>query len=290
MKNLIISGASGFVGSSFCKAFQSDYKILPLSRATGFDPFSIQDYMDAADGMEADAFIHMGGPTSPMESRDDPYQYFQDHLQYATNVAEFVRRKNIPKLIYLNTYVYGNPQYLPIDEKHPVSLPTPYHQAKMTVEDLFSRYIETQKTKVISLRIFNVYGSGQPENMLLPSLLKNFSSGTVEVSDLEPRRDFIYVKDLTHLIRCIIMTKETTPEFSVYNIGSGKSYSVGEVIQVLQKVMQQAVEIRNLNKRRPNEIMDCVADVSKANRALGWKPCYDLEEGLIDMLQIKSYV
>jgi GDP-4-dehydro-6-deoxy-D-mannose reductase len=97
------------------------------------------------------------------------------------------------------------------------------------------------------------------------------------VKDLEPRRDFVYVADV---VEAMVKAVAWNGGFGVFNVGSGTSHSVSELIRTIQEVWGTDLPVRSDGVRRPGEIMDTVADISRAQRLLGWRPRFTLRQGL----------
>lgn len=131
-------------------------------------------------------------------------------------------------------------------------------------------------------RPFNIYGPGQSDKFLIPSIISQIKSAdSVHVKDLEPKRDFVYILDFVQAIVKAVNYKEY---FKVFNIGSGVSYSVEEIIQTIQDINESSLPVYSENLRRKDEIMNTVADITEANLHLGWSPQTTLQQGLEQML------
>jgi nucleoside-diphosphate-sugar epimerase len=97
------------------------------------------------------------------------------------------------------------------------------------------------------------------------------------VADLEPRRDYLYISDL---VSALLATLERPAPHAVYNIGSGRSHSVAEVVGAIQAAARSDKPLRARGERRPGEVMDTVADINRAQAELGWQPSIPFEEGI----------
>jgi len=286
MKTILITGAKGFIGRSIIQELNNQHNIIGLDSVDGHDLTNIKSFAHIKG--EVDIAIHLAGLTFVPESFEKPFEYYKVNINTSLNVAEFCRQRNIKTIVYLNTYVYGNPIKLPIDETHPISLNTPYHKSKMLAEDLILNYPYI-KTKVISLRMFNIYGPLQAPHFLLSKIINQaLKIGKIEVFDLEPRRDYIYIKDFINLIKIIIDLDKPTP--GVYNVGFGQSHSVADIIHTLESFLNKKLIVINLNKRRSGEIMDCYADIRKTSKEFKWIPKYSVYNGLQDYIKEISYV
>jgi nucleoside-diphosphate-sugar epimerase len=135
------------------------------------------------------------------------------------------------------------------------------------------------------LRPFNIFGVGQREDFLIPYLVEQITNPTkkiVEVNDINPRRDYLYVNDFCALLYKALINHKG---FDVFNVGYGQSYSVAEVIEKISNISGDKKEIHAKNIVRTNEINDVVADISKASKILGWKPEMSFEEGLSQIVK-----
>jgi nucleoside-diphosphate-sugar epimerase len=287
MRRVLITGSRGFIGRNLAEACGNQFEFVGLDLAEGMD---LRDpaALGRVDG-PFHAVVHLAGLSFVPASHDRPYDYYSANFNTALAVAEFCRVRGVPLLIYPNTYVYGPPQWLPVDESHPIALPSPYHRSKHLAEGLLMGYFGPGQTRVVSLRVFNLYGPYQAEQFLVPQILRQAcSGGSVTVRDLEPRRDFLHVNDFVRLIGAIL--DSTAPEAGVYNVGSGASCSVKEVIDLVSEILASELQVVNLNQRRTDEIMDCYADIRKARSAFNWAPAQSLRDGLSNLIGARTYV
>jgi nucleoside-diphosphate-sugar epimerase len=185
-------------------------------------------------------------------------------------------------LVFISSYLYGNPSSLPISETAALFTPNPYALSKKIAEDYCRFYADSFQVNTTIIRPFNLYGFGQSENFLIPEIIGQVLKGDpIHVKDLEPKRDYIFITDfIDAIIRCIDKNK-----FDIINIGSGISYSVGEIIQMIQEICGTELTVINSAEKRPAEIMDTIADISKAKEILGWSPTTSMYEGLSLIIQ-----
>jgi nucleoside-diphosphate-sugar epimerase len=193
------------------------------------------------------------------------------------NVLEFCRKTGAG-LTYVSSYLYGNPEYLPIDENHPVKAYNPYSHTKLVAEEICRYYREQFIPGISILRPFNVYGPGQSEQFLIPEVIRKVLDPgipVIEVMDLRPKRDFVYVDDLADALYLSM-----DGPGGIYNVGSGSSVSVEEVVSILQDLTGSHKEVATRHAGRPMEIFDLYADCSKIEAMLKWKPKVRFREGL----------
>lgn len=276
MKKILITGANGFIGKNFIEHYKDRYEIIQVTRDTKFDILNVDTLLDID---EVDTVLHFAAKTFVPDSFVYPYDFYNFNVNSTLNIAEFCRLKKVKKIIYLNSYTYGNPEYLPIDENHTLSFHSPYNKSKYIAEQLLFQYLENI-TDVISLRLFNIYGKYQNDNFLLPTIINQIETGHIKIKDLKPKRDYLYVKDLTELLNTIIKNNVG----GIFNVGSGRSSSVEDIINTIKDVLNSDLNITSENITRKNEVMDCVADIKKLEKEFLWFPKYSLHDGIMDYL------
>ncbi|QKF67534.1 UDP-glucose 4-epimerase [Arcobacter venerupis] len=277
MKKILITGSSGFIGKNFIDKYKNKYEIISISRDSNYDILDIDTFLDISD---IDVVLHFAAKTYVPESFENPYSFYRFNINSTLNICEFCRIKKVKKLIFLNSYPYGKPSYLPIDEDHPISLHSPYNKSKYLSEELIFNYLDNS-VDVISLRIFNIYGKNQNNKFLIPFIFEQIKDGTITVNDLEPKRDYLYIEDLLSLMDNIINQQIK----GIFNVGSGESYNVLEVINCISDILGKEFKIISNNNRRENEIMNCVANIEKIKKILNWSPLFSLKKGLIDYIK-----
>jgi len=277
---ILITGASGFIGKRLCarleqlghSLFRYDVAQGDLTRA------------DALDHMpDVDFVYHLAARTFVPASWDESHSFYQNNVMGSVTVLEYCRKKKIP-LLLMSTYMYGNPKYLPVDEGHPLVAPSPYHESKLICESLCSFYAEHYGMSIRVFRPFNVYGAGQNEAFLLPKIMKQILSADsteIKVFDLAPKRDYIYIDDLIAALICI---QKPWAGLETFNVGTGASISVKEVIETMLRVTGSSKGYCATNEARGSEINDCYADMSKAKDILGFEPRVSLAQGVENWL------
>jgi nucleoside-diphosphate-sugar epimerase len=194
------------------------------------------------------------------------------------NVLELCR-VNSCSLTYISSYVYGAPQYLPVDEKHPISPASPYNHSKLVAEEICKYYARTFNFPVAVLRPINIYGPGQSKNFLIPTIIRqvlDHSREKIEVMDLRPKRDYLYIDDF---VEALMVTMQIDG-FEVFNLGSGYSVSVENLISVILQQANIKKPYFAKNIERKNEVWDVFSDISKIKHLLSWQPEVTLEKGI----------
>jgi len=281
-KRILVTGASGFIGSHLADELRRQGAEVLTLDTRDEKPIDICDWQGvrafASMPDKIDLVYHLAALMFVPYSFENPREIYEVNVLGTLNILELCRLYHVEKIVFASSYVYGHPQYLPIDEKHPVNPTSPYARSKVLAETLCKAYYEDYGLICTILRPFNIYGEGQSDSFLIPSILKQMPSGKIELMDPEPKRDFLYVSDA---IKAYIQAgKYSKSGFDIFNIGCGLSYSVDEIVSKVIKCWGKKVDVIYQVRRRRDEIMGVVADVRKAREQLDWEPEVDLDEGL----------
>jgi len=281
-KRILVTGASGFIGSHLADELRRrGADVLTLDTRDEI-PIDVRDWREVRDfanrSGKLEVVYHLAALMFVPYSFENPREIYEVNVLGTLNILELCRLYNVEKIVFSSSYTYGDPQHMPINEKHPVNPTSPYARSKVLAEALCKAYYEDYSLSCTILRSFNIYGEGQNDRFLIPSILKQMPSGKIELMDPEPKRDFLYVSDA---VKAYIRAGEYSKSgFDIFNIGYGLSYSVDEIVSKVMKCWGKKVDVIYQVLRRRDEIMDVVADVRKAREQLDWEPEIDLDEGL----------
>ena len=233
---------------------------------------------------EVDYVFHEAALVSVPESVDNPYLYHEENATTTLKLFLKAKENKIKKIIYASSSsVYGERFSFPEKEKD-LPLPvSPYGATKLFGEYYAYVFAKVYKLNIVSLRYFNVYGERQPLNsqyaMVIPKFIVSFlkNESPPIYGDGEQERDFIYVKDVVEAN--ILALKRENIEGEVFNIGSGRSFSINYLFNLLKEIMQKDIKPQYLPPRKGDARKTC-ADIEKAKELLGWTPKYDFCEGL----------
>ncbi len=251
---------------------------------------------------QIDAVIHFAGLKAVGESVDIPLRYYHNNVSGTLILCETMAKYNVKRLVFSSSAtVYGNPRTVPIKEDFPLATNNPYGSTKLMIENILrDLYASDNEWSIALLRYFNPIGAhksgligedpnGIPNN-LMPYIAR-VAVGKLEVlsvfgdnyltEDGTCVRDYIHVVDLSlgHIkaLEKIVQTKG----IEAYNLGTGKGYSVLEVIQTFERSTGQKVNYR-IVPRRAGDITECYADPQKAKVELGWVASRELNEMCAD--------
>jgi len=248
--------------------------------------------------------IHFAASKAVGESVENPLLYYENNLSTLIYLLQACNNYTIENFIFSSSCtVYGEPDKLPIDESAPIKNATsPYGNTKQISEEILNDSCKISNLKSIALRYFNPIGAhdsskigelplGIPQN-LVPFITQTAAGLRDQLSvfgddypteDGSCIRDYIHVVDLAkaHVVALERLLKDrNSNQFETFNIGTGKGSSVLEVVHAFEKVTQQKLNYKIVN-RREGDVISVYADTKKANDVLGWKAEKSMEESLL---------
>lgn len=275
--NILVTGANGFVGRHLVPALaELGHHVRSISIEDGDIATCPLDFPDVQH------VFHLAARMFVPDSWKNPLAFYNTNVMGTANVLDFCRRQQA-SLTLISSYVYGKPQRLPIAEDHPIAAFNPYAHSKVLGEDLARFYEQYFGVRLAIARPFNLYGPGQDNRFLIPSLIEQVldpAKDVIQVADKRPKRDYIHIDDLVALL--IAMASENVP--GVYNAGSGVSTSIEELVAIITRLTGRNKPLISRDEQRPNEVMDVIADISRAAEKLHWMPQVSLEQGIAGML------
>lgn len=318
--NILLTGGAGYIGSHAAISFaQNGHNLVLLDNFSNSHrrvldclneiigrklPFVECDIRDTAEvektlkDFEIDAVVHFAGLKSVSESVEAPIEYASNNIQGTVSLLKAMHVSNIKTLVFSSSAtVYGEPEYLPLDENHPTHAVNPYGRNKLHIEEILSDVVASdEKWQIVSLRYFNPVGAhdsgligenpnGIPNNLLpyigkvasgdLPYL--NIYGDNYSTHDGTGVRDYIHVMDLVEGHLAALEYINNHAGYHVINLGTGVGSSVLEMIKEYELASHCKVKY-NIAPRRPGDIASCFANVNKAKLVLGWVAKRSLKE------------
>jgi UDP-glucose 4-epimerase len=303
--SVLVIGGAGYIGSHAARVLKRKgyeaiiYDNLSTGHAALADGFEliVGDISDSAKLKEAlrrvDAVMHFAAFAYVGESVENPRKYFKNNVQDGLTLLNAVIDSPVRKFIFSSTCaVYGIPARVPIAEDTPRSPVNPYGDTKLAFEHALAAYSRAYGLKYASLRYFNAAGADEsgtigemhnPETHLIPCIfdaLEGKREALQIFGDDYPTadgtciRDYIHVNDLgdAHVLAMEYLERGAS---EAMNLGTGRGYSVREVIATVEKVTGKKVPVR-IVPRRPGDPAELVADPSRAAKVLNWKARYSL--------------
>jgi UDP-glucose 4-epimerase len=258
------------------------------------DPQAIDRVLGSA---SFDAVMHFAAFIRVEESVSDPGKYFRNNFSNAVNLLDGMAKHGVRRFIFSSTAaVYGEPRYVPIDEKHPREPINPYGLSKKMVEDGFPYYSGACGIQSVALRYFNAAGADpecklgprhNPLSHLIPLVLRAAAGVNPNVKifgtdyptpDGTAVRDYIHVVDLVEAHLKALEYLMNDGKTAAFNLGVGRGFSVKEVIDSVRRVTGRDFEVL-LQGRRAGDPSELIANPALANEVFGWKARYvDLDE------------
>jgi len=278
MKKIAITGSGGFIGTHLVPyLIELGYEVVEISRTKDYD---ISNWESVKEIPKCDVLIHLAAKTFVPFSFENPRAFYAINQNSTINAFELARLWDA-KVILMSSYFYGPPQYLPVDEAHPLNPHNPYAQTKLLSEIVAKGYCRDFNMNCIALRLFNIYGPSQDDSFLLPTILKQAKKGDIVLKDPRPKRDFIHINDVVAAIALAVNYQAQGME--IFNLGSGTSYSVEEVVAIFQTIANNNCKVDYTNEYRNGEVLDSLANIDKIKSKLGWIPKVTIEEGIASL-------
>lgn len=279
---VFVTGRNGFVGNHLCKyLIEKQIGLLIYGDGTGGkDSLDVTNFHTLLSiNSRIKAIIHLAAKTSIVDSFRNPYTTYHTNLVGTFNLLEFARLKKIKKFINVSTYVYGQPQYVPIDENHPIDPHSPYNKSKLLADQLCQFYSRDFDIDIVIVRPFYIYGPGTPSDSFIPSVIRQIrETGEVILNGRDITRDFLFIDDF---IRLLIMILYKFPKgYNIFNVGSGTYHTLEEVTHIIARLLNKDFNIQYNNSYIYANVSTMQADITKVSNAFKWKPTVNIEKGL----------
>jgi len=304
MISVLVTGGAGFIGSHACKALHRA-GFVPvtydnLSRgnpeAVKWGPLEVGDLADRARLREAvsrhrpAAVVHFAALAYVGESQENPAAYYANNVGGTAALLQIMQEAGLRHIVFSSTCaVYGTPEAVPIDEHCPEAPINPYGASKMVCERMLRESSSAFPLTFMALRYFNAAGADPdgeigechvPETHVIPLILEAAGgTGTVftlfgddyPTADGTCIRDYIHVSDLADAHVAALRALLEGADSAALNLGTGRGWSVREVVERVRRITNREVRVR-IGPRRPGDPPELVADASRAERQLGWRP------------------
>ncbi len=306
MSKAFITGINGFVGTHLNNyLLQKGYEVFgtvkPDSDHQNSDnlfPVDILDFESlkkAVDLVTPDYIYHLAALASPAQSFQNPSETITNNIGGQVNILEAVKElklMNTRVLVVSSAEVYGkvDEKHLPTDEDAPLRPQSPYASSKIAQDFLGLQYFLSQNVQAVRVRPFNHTGPYQAPFFAIPAFAKQIAEiekgkkePVLRVGNLDTKRDFTDVRDVVRAYE-LLMQKGESGE--VYNLGSGKSYKIQDVLEILLRHSTAKIIVeKDPELVRPADIPELLCDYTKLHHATGWRPEISLEDSLKDTLE-----
>jgi len=311
--NILLTGGAGYIGShtatvlveaghqiviydNLCNSAKSVIKNLEITtkKDIAFIEGDIRDTRLLTQTMsqfDINTVIHFAGLKAVGESVTNPLDYYENNVQGTLSLLRAMNEQNVKNIVFSSSAtVYGDPQYLPIDESHPLAPANPYGRTKLHIEQILEDQVKADANfKVVNLRYFNPIGAhgagllgedpkGIPNNLV--PFVARVASGELESLNIFGNdyptvdgtgvRDYIHVMDLADGHVAALNFLPHVVRFETFNLGTGIGYSVLQIIDAYEKACGKKIPYKIAGKRL-GDIASCYAAPTKANQVLNWK-------------------
>jgi UDP-glucose 4-epimerase len=318
-QKILITGGAGFIGShavrlflekgnevvvfdNFSRGFKQVLEVLkPLGklRVIEGDLRQKEEIERALEGENFDGVLHFAALCLVSESMEKPEEYFINNVGGTLNLLEAMRKNKVEKLIFSSTCaVYGNSEYLPMDENHPIKPTNPYGESKFLSERMIEWYGKLHGLNFAVMRYFNVCGSAsdgligdskKPSQLLMQNAVRGamgiapfaYTCPKVNTPDETPIRDYIDVEDLVVAHYLAWEKLDDKAKGQVFNLSNGKGFSVKEIVGEVEREFGVEIKKDAPCEVRKGEYAEVYALLKKANELLGWRT----EKSLTDSIE-----
>ena len=308
MKKILVTGASGFIGSHLteflCKLGYDVRAFVhynssgswgwldstPIKKDIEIVRGDIRDFDSVSNAVKGvDTVYHLAALIGIPYSYESPLAYVKTNIEGSYNVLESVKRHGVGRVMMTSTSeVYGTAKYTPIDELHPLQPQSPYSASKISADQIALSYFNSFNTPVVIARPFNTYGPRQSARAIIPAIAVQLLNGrkNIELGSVTPKRDVTFVKDTVAAMHTI--ANEDSFIGSAVNIGSGTEYSIRDFFEKLCSITGTKAEISQSEERlRPqkSEVHRLLCNNQKIISSTNWKTNYSIEQGLAETVE-----
>lgn len=311
-KKILVTGAGGFIGSHLCETLLelgADVTAMVHYNSRGdwgnlefLSRESKQALRLVSGNIEDSGFMsrhikgqhvvfHLAALIAIPYSYTAPLSYVHTNIEGTINVLEAARDYDIEKIIHTSTSeTYGTAIYTPIDETHPLQGQSPYSASKIGADKLVESYYRSFNLPVATIRPFNTYGPRQSTRAVIPTIITQaLTQNEIRLGSLDPVRDVNFVKDTAAGFVKVAESPKSIGE--VINVGSGKGYTIQELVTTILQIMKVEKKIvLDEDRLRPenSEVFKLICDNTKSKNLTGWQPRYSLEEGIRETIDFIS--
>lgn len=298
---ILVSGGAGFIGSHLVDALlekgEEVYAVDDLStgKQENLNPAAVFYKMDICDpglgellcSIQPEAVFHMAAQISVPRSMEDPFEDTRINVLGTVNLLEACVKAGVKRVVFSSSAaVYGVPQYLPVDEKHPLLAISPYGASKIAGEDYLRLYHRVYGLEYVVLRYANVFGPRQDaagEGGVVSVFVQAMRDRLPFriYGDGEQTRDFIFIKDVVRANQAALLCD---PAITV-NVSTKRPTSINKLATLMQRISNSSSVIK-YELERSGDIRASALCNSRSKGELHWEPVYTLEEGLREMLEL----
>jgi UDP-glucuronate 4-epimerase len=307
MRNILITGGAGFIGSHLVDrlVFEGDWRVTVVDDFNDFyDPSikrantatylsnpnfklieaDIRDYSSLKEVFAEGKFeclVHLAARAGVRPSLSEPRLYVETNINGTMNLLELARQHSVNQFVFgSSSSVYGENRKVPFSEVDPIFNPiSPYAATKAAGELLCHTYSHLYRMRIVCLRFFTVYGARQRPDLAIHKFTKLIDAGDpIPVfGDGTTRRDYTYIDDIIAGVRAAIDYDQS--KYEVINLGESRTVELRELISLLEKTLGCKAQI-DWQPAQPGDVPQTFADIAKARRLLNYDPQTKIEDGI----------
>lgn len=307
-KKVLVTGADGFIGSHLSEFLtQKCSHVRALTYYNSFNSWGWLDSSESKNEMEIisgdvrdphfckklvkdiDIVFNLAALIAIPYSYVAPQSYVATNISGTLNMVQACLDEGCELFLQTSTSeVYGTAQYVPIDELHPLQPQSPYSASKIGADQIALSYFNSFELPITIMRPFNNYGPRQSARAIIPTVITQIAAGKKEIQlgDLTPTRDFVYVKDTVQAMTAIATTENIGGE--IINIGTNNEISMGDLVKLIAELMHTEIQVLQDDQRiRPinSEVFRLKCDNTKLIEKTNFKPTYNLKKGLLETIE-----
>ncbi|EQB72480.1 MAG: hypothetical protein AMDU4_FER2C00137G0033 [Ferroplasma sp. Type II] len=301
-KEILVTGGAGFIGSNLVNTLSKDNHVYALDDLQTGSVHNLRDSIERVEFIKdrvknindyeinPDYIFHIGIYSSSPMYKNNPH-LMANAIDDLITVLEYAK-KNKSKIVYAST----SSIYNGIKEQKEDVIPKVsdyYTEARIAMERIANLYCNLYGMDVSGMRFFSVYGYNERSKKIYANLISQFlwamhdNISPVLYGDGEQKRDFVFIEDL---VNALILAAENNKKFNVYNVGTGKNYTLNELVQILNKHLGKNIKPEYIeNPMKDTYVYYTLADIKKTEEKIGFKAKVSLDEGIDKLIKYYNY-
>ncbi|MCI4668424.1 MAG: GDP-mannose 4,6-dehydratase [Bacteroidia bacterium] len=307
MKKVLVTGGAGFIGSALIAHLQErEYEIfvidnlsfgnrnfiqLPDSNFYEVDLRDREAMFSTLAEVQPNWVIHLAAIHFIPYCNKNPYEAFDVNVNGTINLYDAAEAVgSVEKMFFASTAAVYPIYDDPIHENKALGPLDVYGLSKLTGERLSNEFFLKTNIPTVVCRFFNAFGPRETNPHLIPEIQQQLNEGkrTIQLGNLEPKRDFIHTSDMARAVR--LLMEANIDGIDTFNLGQGMEYSVREVVEAFERQLGEKITItQNPARMRKSDRMHLLADINKLTSQTGWKPLIGLDEGIATLIELPAY-
>lgn len=296
-KNLLITGATGFIGSHLIEELlKNNYEVTLLKRSFS-DNWRIENILNNSkidlkaydidkikldtifNENEISGILHLATYYKKYQSNDDILPMIKSNINFPIDLLNLSVSNNVEFFINTGTFFEYDTSRVPLNENSKLNPFNFYAKTKIAFESALNYYFSEKEINTSTMKIFSPYGPRDEERKIIPHLILSIlKNNPVELSQGLQKLDFVYVKDITQAYLKLIQNINNFDSYETFNIAGGFPYSIREIVSILEEITNSQLE-KKWGEAVENENI-IFSDINKSKEYLNWSPKYSIHEGL----------